>query len=143
MQGRNVIDTAINYRDGRAEKAVGRALQTLIKMPGFSRDMLFVSTKAGFTDVQLLQRLLISEKVEAAEVQGGIHCIAPACLQASLDQSLASLGLQTVLFLLSLKPLLDLLYGSLVYIVEVKGVIIKQWELLLDLFTISLVCNVE
>jgi aryl-alcohol dehydrogenase-like predicted oxidoreductase len=46
--GWNVIDTAANYRGGRAETAVGRALRALRVLGDAERDQLFVSTKAGY-----------------------------------------------------------------------------------------------
>jgi len=46
-RGWNVIDTARNYRRGRAEAAVGEALVTLTSR-GLRREQLFISTKAGY-----------------------------------------------------------------------------------------------
>ena len=46
-RGLNVIDTARNYRRGRAEAAVGEALATLTSR-GLRREQLFISTKAGY-----------------------------------------------------------------------------------------------
>ena len=43
-----MIDTASNYRGGRGEKAVGYALNALQDKLGLTREMLFISTKAGF-----------------------------------------------------------------------------------------------
>jgi aryl-alcohol dehydrogenase-like predicted oxidoreductase len=45
--GVNVIDTAINYRFQRSERAVGAALQQL-RSNGFSREEFVLCTKAGF-----------------------------------------------------------------------------------------------
>lgn len=70
-------------------------MRALTALPGFSRDMLFVSTKAGFLETAALQRLLASGEVAAGDVQGGISCIAPACLAASLRHSLNALSLET------------------------------------------------
>ena len=47
-RGWNVIDTAHNYRGGRGEKAIGYALTALHEQLGFTREMVFISTKAGF-----------------------------------------------------------------------------------------------
>ena len=49
----------------------------------------------------LAARLVRSGKVRAGDVardmvRGGSHCIAPGCLRASLEASLAALGLETV-----------------------------------------------
>ena len=52
-RGWNVIDTASNYRGGRGEKAIGYALTALHEQLGLMREMLFVSTKAGFLQEDL------------------------------------------------------------------------------------------
>ena len=46
LSGTNVLDTAINYRNQRAEKSMGRALATLRKM-GTDRSEIFISSKVG------------------------------------------------------------------------------------------------
>ena len=46
--GVNVVDTAANYRRGRGEVAVGRALRDVFATGLASRDEILVSTKAGF-----------------------------------------------------------------------------------------------
>ncbi|MFZ3333039.1 MAG: aldo/keto reductase, partial [Candidatus Acidiferrales bacterium] len=45
--GINVVDSAINYRFQRSERAVGAALRELFHK-GFGRDEIMVCTKAGF-----------------------------------------------------------------------------------------------
>ena len=93
---RNVIDTAHNYRSGRSEASIGQALNALQREGTFKREMLFISTKAGFLDQAILQDLLNKGKVQLREVAGGIHCISPSCLQASIDLSLQRLNIKTV-----------------------------------------------
>ena len=80
----------------RAELAVGRALRAVRASPFIQREMLFVSTKAGFMQDHLLKGLKSAGKLQDTDVAAGSHCIAPACLQASLTNSLTSLSLQTV-----------------------------------------------
>lgn len=46
LSGTNVLDTAINYRNQRAEKSMGRALGTLRKM-GTDRSEVFISSKVS------------------------------------------------------------------------------------------------
>ena len=46
--GINVIDTAINYRCQRSERAVGRALQSAIEAGDVRRDEVVICTKAGY-----------------------------------------------------------------------------------------------
>lgn len=98
--GWNVIDTAANYRWGRAEAAIGEAIQALRSGLGIStiqRSMLFVSTKAGFIDAELLAAA--GKDAGSPDVADGSHCVHPACLQASLQRSLRQLKLSTVRFL--------------------------------------------
>ena len=60
-----------------------------------TRDMLFISTKGGFMDQPLLDKLLASEKISKKDVIHG-HCIHPLCLEASLALSLERLNLESV-----------------------------------------------
>ena len=93
---RNVIDTASNYRSGCGEESVGRALQALRTVPGLTREMLFISTKAGFMNETLLPDLLHKGRIKQTDVLSGSHCIHPACLEASLERSLKAMNIGTV-----------------------------------------------
>jgi aryl-alcohol dehydrogenase-like predicted oxidoreductase len=46
--GCNVIDSAVNYRFQRSERAIGAALKELFEAGTISRDEIIVATKAGF-----------------------------------------------------------------------------------------------
>src|SRR5262245_35304732 len=46
--GCNVLDSAINYRCQRSERAIGRAVAALIANGGVRRDEIVVATKGGF-----------------------------------------------------------------------------------------------
>lgn len=94
--GWNVIDTAANYRGGRAETAVGRALQSLRLLGDAERDQLFISSKAGYPPAGLLEDLLREGEIQAADVVGGVHSMHPSYLFASLDRSLSELGLSSL-----------------------------------------------
>ena len=93
---RNVIDTASNYRGGRGQRAVGQAVLALMHSRKVGRDSLFFSTKAGFVDSLAMQELLSKRKISQTDVVAGAHCIHPACLEASLDNSLRDMHLDTV-----------------------------------------------
>lgn len=95
-KGWNVIDTASNYRGGRGEKAVGHALTALRHKLGLTREMLFISTKAGFLQDDVKHQLIKQKKITEQDIVGGSSCLKPACLEASLQQSLNSLALDTV-----------------------------------------------
>ncbi|KAG2423763.1 hypothetical protein HXX76_015039 [Chlamydomonas incerta] len=106
--GWNVIDTASNYRWGRAESAIGAALDSLLAgasvkdflqdgeySADITRGMLFISTKAGFVDEALVRRLVKDKALARRDVVSG-HCLAPAYLRASVAASLERLNLQSV-----------------------------------------------
>jgi hypothetical protein len=95
-EGWNVIDTAANYRAGRAEVAVGRALRALRLTGGGSRDQLFISTKAGYAPNKEILREMIDDGVINAQDVSGSACMHPHWLERSLERSLAVLQLQTV-----------------------------------------------
>ena len=96
-EGVNVIDSAANYRGGRGEVAVGRALHALRTTSGIERDQLFISTKAGFAGgTEGWSPLLASGAISGGDVTAGVHCMHPACLRASLEESLLRLSISTV-----------------------------------------------
>eukprot|EP00887_Chlorella_sp_A99_P002680 scaffold6.g2680.t1 len=96
-EGINVVDSASNYRSGHGELAVGRALHALRSTSGVERDQLFVSTKAGFTgSPDAFSTLQAAGKISGSDVAGQVHCMHPACLADSLDESLRRLSLTTV-----------------------------------------------
>jgi len=100
--GVNVLDTAINYRHQRSERAVGRALAD----SEVDREAVLVATKGGFLPFDGERpadpgRYVREEYVETALVgrdslARGSHCIAPDFLDDQLDRSLANLGVETV-----------------------------------------------
>ncbi len=99
--GFNVVDSAINYRFQRSERAVGVALKQLVSS-GFFRNEIVLCTKAGFltpdSDMPLdaneyFSREFIERGVFRPEdVAAGCHCMAPAYLSDQLDRSLRNLG---------------------------------------------------
>ena len=99
--GCNVIDTAINYRFQRSERAVGGALKDA------ARDEVFIATKGGYVpydgDFPADPRAYIFDTfiktcIAAAEdfAQGGQHCMTPAYLAHQLAQSRRNLQLETI-----------------------------------------------
>ena len=91
-----MIDTASNYRDGRAQKAVGKAVHALRLSGKIDRKALFFSTKAGFVDQTILQKLKSKSKIHEGDILGGASCIHPVCLEDSLRTSLQDMQLETV-----------------------------------------------
>jgi aryl-alcohol dehydrogenase-like predicted oxidoreductase len=109
VAGINVIDTAINYRCQRSERAVGHAVVEAIAAGEVRRDELIVCTKGGYVALdgeppasreayqQWLERELFASGLVAREelVRGG-HAIAPRYLAHQLERSRANLGLRTI-----------------------------------------------
>jgi len=66
--GVNVLDTAINYRCQKAERAIGAALRTVVGYGDVSRDELFIASKNGYipddSDNGKSAGMLIEELVE-------------------------------------------------------------------------------
>jgi aryl-alcohol dehydrogenase-like predicted oxidoreductase len=99
--GINVLDTAVNYRAQRSERAVGEA----IRSSEVDREAVLVATKGGFVPFDGSRpsdpgRFVRGEYVEPSivdpdELVRG-NCIAPDFLDDQLDRSLSNLGLDTV-----------------------------------------------
>jgi aryl-alcohol dehydrogenase-like predicted oxidoreductase len=83
--GINFFDTAINYGEQRAERAIGAALARL------ERDEIVVCTKAGF-----LTPGAVPESLRPEDVVGGMHSMAPAFLADQVERSRANLGVDTI-----------------------------------------------
>ena len=101
--GCNVIDSAINYRLQRSERAVGAALQDLAAK-GFQRDEIIVASKAGFipydsappADVRrYFEETLFQPAIaSASDIVSNSHCMTPAYLLNQLNCSLKNLSLE-------------------------------------------------
>jgi aryl-alcohol dehydrogenase-like predicted oxidoreductase len=86
--GINFIDTSLNYRHQRSERAIGRALRDVTEV---SRDEIVICTKAGY-----LVPDAVPPELTAEDVAGGVHCLAPAFLRDQLERSRSNLGIATV-----------------------------------------------
>jgi len=100
--GVNHVDTASNYRAGRAERVVGEA----VRRSPIDREAVVVATKGGFLPFDgerpddpgayVRERFLDPGIVDRAHLANGAHAIAPEYLSWSLDRSLERLGLDAV-----------------------------------------------
>ena len=100
--GINVLDTAINYRHQRSERAVGAALADA----DVDREAVLLATKGGFVPFDgtrpddpaayVRDAFLESGLVDPADLARGQHCIAPDFLDDQFDRSLANLGVETL-----------------------------------------------
>jgi aryl-alcohol dehydrogenase-like predicted oxidoreductase len=99
--GINVIDSAINYRFQRSERAIGAAMRELAQR-GFVRDEIVVCTKGGFLtpDGEMpadpsgyFEREYLRPGVLRPEDVAGCHAMSPSFLANQLDRSRANLNL--------------------------------------------------
>jgi aryl-alcohol dehydrogenase-like predicted oxidoreductase len=105
--GINVVDTAINYRNQKSERVIGRVLARAIGREGWlDRSEVFVATKGGFLpfdgarptnarayfETEYVKRGVLRWE----EVISGCHAIAPRYLADQIDRSRANLGLATI-----------------------------------------------
>ena len=90
--GVNFIDTSLNYRNQRSERSIGAALRQAVEAGQVQRDEVVVCTKAGYLVPDAIPRSAIT----AADVAGGMHCMAPAFLADQLSRSRENLGLDTI-----------------------------------------------
>ncbi|WP_123620768.1 aldo/keto reductase [Halorubrum sp. CSM-61] len=100
--GVNHVDTAVNYRCGRAERVVGEA----VRNSPIDRDAVVVATKGGFLPFDgerpddpaafVREQFVEPGIVAPDDLANGAHAIAPDYLEWSLDRSLDRLGLDAV-----------------------------------------------
>jgi aryl-alcohol dehydrogenase-like predicted oxidoreductase len=93
--GWNVVDSAINYRHQRSERSVGEALRALVTGAAVAREEVLLTTKGGFLP-HTAESYLRAGLVEAGDIVGDAHCIAPRFLADQLDRSRANLGVETI-----------------------------------------------
>jgi aryl-alcohol dehydrogenase-like predicted oxidoreductase len=107
--GVNVIDSAINYRCQRSERAIARALHGTFVAGDVSRDEVVVCTKGGYVPLDeyppatpegyqgYLRREFYARNVMTSkDVVSGGHCLTPTFLRDCLARSRANLGLDVV-----------------------------------------------
>jgi aryl-alcohol dehydrogenase-like predicted oxidoreductase len=101
--GGNLIDTAINYRFQRSERAIGAALREAFAAGFAGREAVVVCTKGGYLsfdsdwpadpDQWAYETFVATGVVEPEEIVDG-HCMAPAYLRHQIAQSLRNLQLE-------------------------------------------------
>lgn len=104
--GINVLDTAINYRSQKAERALGTAVARMVDDGEISRDQMFVSTKGGYVtndaDIDLgfweyvRERYVNPGVIGSGDISSGYHCMRESFLEDQLRRSLANLGMDCV-----------------------------------------------
>jgi aryl-alcohol dehydrogenase-like predicted oxidoreductase len=104
--GVNVIDTAVNYRHQRSERAVRAALATAFERGLARRDEVVVATKGGYIPFDgavprdprawFTATYLETGIIAPGDVSGGSHCMTPRYLADQIGRSRANLGLETL-----------------------------------------------
>jgi len=103
--GCNVIDTAINYRNQRSERAIGQALAEAIEKQTVSREQVIIATKGGYlpfdgdvpADPQsYIQETYIESGIASEEEIVEWNCIAPKYIDDQLERSRKNLNLECI-----------------------------------------------
>ena len=108
-KGVNLLDTAINYRCQRSERAVGAAIRNGVAMRAIKRDEIVVCTKGGYIPLdrnpppskdayrQFLDAEYFGRDVmQPADVVSGGHCLTPGYLDDQIERSRANLGIEVI-----------------------------------------------
>ena len=100
--GVNLVDTAVNYRHQRSERAVGEA----VRDADVDRESVVVATKGGFVPFDrerpddpgayVREEFVESGLVDVADLARGSHSIAPGFVDAMVERSLSNLDLETI-----------------------------------------------
>ena len=101
-----MIDSAINYRFQRSERAIGAALGEMFEAGKLARDEIIVATKAGFFPFDgepprdprgwVIENVVDKGLARPEEIVGGSHAMTPAYLEDQLTRSRDNLGLETI-----------------------------------------------
>lgn len=108
-RGVNLLDTAINYRCQRSERAIGQAVRISIANSSIRREEVVVCTKGGYIPLDRTppatkegyRGFLDSEYyrpgvMQPADVVSGGHCLAPGYLEDQIERSRKNLGLAVI-----------------------------------------------
>ena len=108
-RGVNLLDTAINYRCQRSERAIGQAVRTSIATGAIKREEVVVCTKGGYIPLDRTppatkegyRGFLDSEYygpgvMQPTDVVSGGHCLAPRYLDDQIARSRKNLGLAVI-----------------------------------------------
>lgn len=91
QSGLNLIDTSLNYRHQRSERAVGQAILKVSATPPFDRNEFIVCSKAGY-----LVPGAVPDGLPPDQIAGGMHCMAPDFISDQLRRSRQNLGIETI-----------------------------------------------
>jgi aryl-alcohol dehydrogenase-like predicted oxidoreductase len=104
--GVNVLDTAINYRFQRSERAIGCALRDLEANGRARRDEIILASKAGYLSFDgayppnpreyFLETFINPGILGPRDIVAGSHCMTPRYLAHQIDQTLRNLGVHVL-----------------------------------------------
>lgn len=105
--GCNHIDTAVNYRYQRSERAIGRALAALVARSDLQREEVVVATKGGFVPFDNVRPADPKKWTYEHFIANGLahandfvanyqHCLAPDFLDSMIAASRQNLGVETI-----------------------------------------------
>ena len=108
-RGLNLLDTAINYRCQRSERAVGRALHNAIASGSTVREALVVCTKGGYVplegappesredyDAYLAAEYFARGTMSQSDLVAGGHCLTPGFIADQIERSRANIGVDCI-----------------------------------------------
>lgn len=109
QKGVNLLDTAINYRCQRSERAIGEALRDTILSGSIKREEVVVCTKGGYIPLDrtppatkegyrgfLESEYFAPGVMQPGEVVSGGHCMTPRYLADQIERSRNNLGLSVI-----------------------------------------------
>ncbi|MFL5638699.1 MAG: aldo/keto reductase [Gemmatimonadaceae bacterium] len=108
-KGVNLVDTAINYRCQRSERAVGEAVRSVVAQGIVKREEIIVCTKGGYIPLDrnppatkeeyrdfLDGEYFASGVMRPTDVVSGGHCLTPRYLVDQIERSRTNLGLAVI-----------------------------------------------
>lgn len=108
-RGVNILDTAINYRCQRSERALGNAIQKSVTSGKIKREQIVVCSKGGYVPLDrnppatkedyrkfLDEEYFVRGIMDPADVVAGGHCLAAPFLEDQIERSRRNLGLETI-----------------------------------------------
>src|SRR2546423_748844 len=108
-RGVNLLDTAINYRCQRSERAVGNAIRAVLESGKAKREEIVVCTKGGYIPLDqnppatkeeyrifLYDEYFLRGVMDARDVIAGGHCLTAGFLEDQIERSRRNLGLETI-----------------------------------------------
>lgn len=101
LKGINFFDTAINYRNQRSERVLGKAIRDLAGH-GILREQLVIATKGGYLpfigpfEDYIRSHYIDTGIIETKDIVAESHCMTAPFLENQIKSSLKNLNLQTI-----------------------------------------------